>query len=145
MAHAGGFFDGFEAGSVLAPVVVAVVRGLRAGGDEEGVVGEGFAVGEEDLFRGGINVDGFTEQDFDVFLAAKDGADGGSDFGGGEGASGNLIEKRLEEVEVAFVEKGDVDVGALEGLRGDETREATAEDEDAVCGRHGGEFSFDST
>src|SRR5258707_5106536 len=40
VTHPGGFFDGFEAGSVFAPLVVAVVGGLGAGGDDEGVVGK---------------------------------------------------------------------------------------------------------
>jgi len=50
VAHAGGFFDGFKAGSVFTPVVVAVVGGLGAGGDDESVVGKGVAVGEKDFF-----------------------------------------------------------------------------------------------
>ena len=62
------------------------------------------------------------------FWLAEDGADGSGDFGGRERAGGDLIEEGLEEVEVAFVEEGDVHVGAFEGLRGDETREASAED-----------------
>jgi hypothetical protein len=45
-------------------------------------------------------------------------------------------------VEVAFVEEGDVDVGALESLCRDETRETSAKDEDAVWSWHGEDFSF---
>jgi len=139
MAHAGGFFDGFEAGGVFAPLVVAVVGGLGTGGDDEGVVGEGAAVGEEDILGGGIDVHGFAEENFDIFLAAENSADGGGDFRGGERAGGDLIEERLKEMEIAFVEEGDVDVSAFEGLRGDETREASAKDQDAVWSWHGGE------
>ena len=139
VAHAGGFFDGLEAGSVFAPVIVAVVGGLRACGDDEGVVGEGVAIGEEDFFVLGINVNSFAKEDLDVFLAAEDGADRGGDFSGREGAGGNLIEEGLKEMEIAFVEEGDVDVGAFQGLRGDETRETSAEDQDAVWRGHGGE------
>ena len=143
VAHTGGFFYRFKAWSVFTPVVVAVVGGLGAGGDDEGVVGEGVAVDEEDFFGGGIDVDGFAEENFDIFLATEDRADGSGDFGGRERASGDLVEEGLEEVEVALVEEGDVYVGALEGLRGDEAREASAEDEDAVWRGHGREFSFD--
>jgi hypothetical protein len=142
VTHLGGFFDGFEAGGIFAPVVVAVIGGLGTGGDDEGVVGKGVAVGEEDFFGGRIDVDGFAEENFDVFLMAEDSADGGGDFGGGERAGGDLVEERLEEVEVALVEKSDVQVSALEGLCGDETREASAQDEDAVWRGHGGVFSF---
>ncbi len=143
VAHAGGFFDGFEAGSVFAPVVVAVVGGLRTGSDDEGVVGEGVAVSEEDFFGDGIDVDRFAEENFDIFLATEDRADGSGDFGGRERAGGDLIEEGLEEVEVALVEEGNFDVGPFEGLRGDEAREASAQDEDSVRRWHAGEFSFD--
>jgi hypothetical protein len=121
-------------------MVVAVVRGLGAGGDDEGVVGECVAVGEEDFFYAGINVYGLAEEDFGVFLAAENGADGGGDFGGGKRAGGDLIKEGLEEVEVALVEKGDVHVGAVESLRGDEARETSTEDEHAVWRGHGEEF-----
>jgi len=69
---------------------------------------------------------------------AEDGANGGSDFSWREGAGGDLLEEVLEEVEVALVEEGDVHVGALEGLCGDQACEASAEDQDAVWRRHGG-------
>jgi hypothetical protein len=128
VTHAGGFFDGFEAGGVFAPVVVAVVGGLGTGGDDEGVIGEGVAVGEKDFFGLGIDVDRFAEKNFNILLVAEDGADGRGNFGGRERTGSYLVEERLEEVEVAFVEEGDVHVGALEGLCGDEAREASAQD-----------------
>jgi hypothetical protein len=143
VAHTSGFFDGFQAGSVFPPMVIAVVGGLGAGGDDEGVVGKCVTVGQEDFFGLWIDVNGFAEENFDIFLAAEDGADRRGDFGGRKRASGDLVEERLEEVEIALVEKGDVHVGALESLGGDQTRETSTQDEDAVWSWHGGEFSFD--
>jgi hypothetical protein len=37
-----------------------------------------------------------------------------------------LIEKRLEEVEIALVDQGDLGFGALEGAGGDEAGETAA-------------------
>jgi len=86
----------------------------------------------------GIDVHGFTEEDFDIFLVTEDGAEGGGDFSGRERAGGYLVEEWLEEVEVAFVEEGDVGVSAVEGLGGHEARETSSQDEDAMWRRHGG-------
>jgi hypothetical protein len=86
---------------------------------------------------------GFAEQNLYIFLAAEDGADGSGDFSGRERAGGDLVEEGLEKVKVALVEEGDVHVGALEGLRGDQAREASAQNQDAMGRWHEGEFSFD--
>ena len=142
VTHAGGFFDGFEAGGVFAPVVVAVVGDLGAGSDDKRVVGKGAAVGEKHFFGLGIDVDSFAEKNFNILLVAEDRTDGRGNFGGGERTGGYLVEERLEEVEVALVEEGDVHVGALKGLCGDETGEASTQDEDAVWGGHGQGRSF---
>src|SRR5208337_271727 len=54
------FLEGFEAGSGSAPGVVAVIGGLRAGGDDEGVVGIFGGVAEMDAFPGGVEIHGLT-------------------------------------------------------------------------------------
>lgn len=126
VADGGGFFDGLEAGSGFAPIVIAVVGGLRASGDDEGVVGIFGGVAENDSFVGGVEIDGFAQEDLGVFLAAEDGAQGRGDFTGRKGAGGYLIEERLEEVEIALIDEGDLRVGALQGARGDQATEAAA-------------------
>ena len=131
VADGGGFLNGFEAGSNVAPLIFAEVGGFGAGGDDEHVVGEDGAVAESDGFGDGVEVHGFAKEDFGVFLAAEDGAKRRGDFTGRERASGDLIEKRLEKMEVALVEEGDAGGCALEGLGGDESAETAAEDEDA--------------
>jgi hypothetical protein len=136
VANGGGFLNGLEAGSEGAPGVVAVVGSLRTGGDDEGVVGENAAVAKDNFPGIGIEVDGFAEKDFCVFLAAEDRAKRRSDLTGRERAGGHLIEKRLEEMEVALVDEGDGSVGVLEGLRGDKSAKTAAENENLVCAGH---------
>ena len=132
VADGGGFFESLEAGSSFAPGVIAVVGSLRAGGDDESVVGIFGGVAEMDEFLGGVDVHGFAEKDLRVFLAAENGAQGRGDFAGREGAGGDLVEERLEEMEIALIDEGDLGVGALQGARGDQAAETAAEDDDAM-------------
>ncbi len=136
VAHGGRFFDALEAGSIFAPVVVAVIRGLRTGGDEERIVGKDAAVGEGDHSGDGVEIDCFAEEHLDIFLAAEHRAEWGGDLGGGERSGGDLIEQRLEEMEVAAVEQGDLDAGIFEALRGDKASEASTKNQDAVIFGH---------
>ena len=138
VADGGGFLDGFQAGGPFAPGIVAVVGGLRASGDDEGVVVEGSAIEELDFFGGGIDVGDFAEEDLGIFLAAEDAAQGCGDFAGGERAGGYLIHKGLEQVEVAAINENDLDGGALESLHGAQAAKAAAQNNDTVRLRHGG-------
>ena len=122
----GGFFEGLEAGSSFAPGVFAVVGGLGACSDDESVVRVFSGVAEMNEFFGGVEIHGFAEKDLGVFLAAEDGAKRSGDFAGREGAGGYLIEERLEEVEVALIDEGDLGVGALQGACGNEAGETAA-------------------
>jgi len=137
VADGSGFFEGLEAGSGFAPIVIAVVGGLRAGGDDEGVVGIFGGVAEMDELFGGVDVHGFAQEDLGVFLTAEDGAQGGSDLAGRERAGGYLVEESLEEMEIALIDESDLGVGALQGARGDEAAETAAEDDDAMGVGHG--------
>ena len=137
VADGGGFFEGFEAGSGVAPIVVAVVGSLRTCGNDEGVVRKLRGVTEKDAFVNWIDVHGFAEKDLGVSLAAEDGAERSGDFAGRQRAGGDLIEERLEEVEIALVDEGDLSVGAFKGVRGDEARETAAENDDLMWVGHG--------
>ncbi len=67
-----------------------------------------FLVGEIDADRG-------LEDDATVALAAEDGADRDGDLGRAEAGHGDLIQQRLEQVVIAPVERGDLEVvGAAE-------------------------------
>ena len=136
VTYGSGFLNGFETGGEGAPSIVAVIGSLRTGGDDEGVVGEGAAVAKKNFLGRGIEIDGFAEKDFGVLLAAEDGAERRGDLAGRERAGGDLIEKRLEEMEIAFVDESDGCVGVLEGLGGDESAKTAAEDENLVCTGH---------
>jgi len=137
VANGGGFFKGFEAGSGFTPSVFAVVGGLRASGDDEGVVGKFGGVAEKDEFSGGVEIHSFAQEDLGIFLAAEDGTQGRGDFAGRERAGGDLIEERLEEMEVALINESDLGVGAFEGAGGDEAAETAAEDDDLRLSGHG--------
>src|SRR5271154_3967791 len=83
-------------------------------------------------FGGGIEIERFGEKNFDIFLAAEDGAERRSDFAGRERTGSHLIEERLEEVKIAAIKESDPRVGAFQALRGDQAAKATTNDEDAM-------------
>ena len=136
MADGGGFFDGFEAGSIGAPLVFAVVGSFGAGGDDEGVIGEDGAIEKRDVFATGSTSWASPSRTSVFFWRRRTDAKGCSNLPRRKRAGGDLIEKRLEEMEVALVDEGDFGVGALEGLRGDQAAEAAAKDKDAMLARH---------
>ena len=75
VANGGGFLNGLEAGSEGAPGVVAIVGSLRTSGDNEGIVRINAAIAKDNFFSIGIEIDGFAEKYFGVFLAAEDRAE----------------------------------------------------------------------
>src|SRR5581483_6749556 len=79
-----------------------------------------------------IDVLGLAEEDVGVLVAAEDAADRRADFAGRERAGRDLIEERLEEMEVAAVDERDVDRRMSEIARRIEPAEPAAENEDAV-------------
>ena len=48
----------------------------------------------------------------------------------GETSGGDLVEKRLEQMEVAAIDEGDANRGSAERLRGVEAAKAAADDDD---------------
>ena len=132
----GGFFEGFEAGSNFAPGVFAVVGGLGACGNDESVVRIFSGVAKMNEFFDGVEIHGFAEKDLGILLAAEDGTQRRGDFAGREGAGGHLIEERLEEMEVALIDEGDLGGGALQSACGNEAAETAAEDDDLMVIGH---------
>ena len=76
------------------------------------------------------------EQHARVGLAAQHAAQRRGDLALGEDAGGDLVEERLEQVVVGAVDEGDLDGRPSECLRRVEAAEASADDEDAMCGGH---------
>ena len=105
-ADLGGVLDGLQAGRDGFPLVVAEIVVGGAGGDDQRVVGH-FAVAQDDLAVGGVEIDDFAEQDFGVAIVLEHDPQGRGDFAGREPAGRHLVEQRLEEVEVAAVDQGD--------------------------------------
>ena len=136
VADGSGFLNSFEAGGVVAPLDPCRSRRFGTGGDDKRVVGENGAIAKGDGFRDGIEIIGLAEKDFGVFLAAKDSTKGSGNLSGRERAGGDLVEKRLEEMEVALVDECDFGVSAFEGLRGDQAAEAAAKNKDAMLPGH---------
>ena len=84
---------------------------LEAGGDDEEVVGDRIAVGEQDSLFPDVEVDHLAEND--------------------RGIRRHLVEERLEEVEVAAVDDRDLDRRLLEPAGGVEAAEPAAHDDDS--------------
>jgi hypothetical protein len=133
---AGGVVDILQSGRHALPVVVAEIGVPRAGRDDEMVVSH-FAV----LDRHGplllVDAQDLAQQDALVGRAAQDGADRLRDLRRREARGRDLVKQRLEQVIVAPIDDSDVGDGAGQSMRGTQSTEASADDDDAGAG-HGG-------
>ena len=128
-----GVLDGLEPLGVGGPVVVPEERVVCTGRHDQGVVGDRTAVRDLDLAAVDVDADCFAEDDRHVPLAGEDRAQGLRDLARGQGARGDLIQHRLEQVEVPAVEQGDRDLGVAPQVPGGvQAAEAAADDQDAV-------------
>ena len=82
LADIGGFFDCFEARCHFPPGVVSVVRRLRTRRNNQGVVFELSAIAQCKTVILGVNVGGFAEQHFCIFLFTQHAAQRRSDLSG---------------------------------------------------------------
>src|ERR1700683_3274241 len=125
-----GIVERFKAGRDAAPFLVAEVVVLNAGGQDEEIVGQ-LMLGEVDEALGAVDASDFALEDFDVALAAEDGAERTGDLIGRKEAGGDLIEHGAEEVVVALVDQGEVDRRARESAGGEEAAESASNDDHA--------------
>ena len=115
---------------MASPLVVTEVRRARAGRDDEGVIADRAAVRQPDLAPVGIEGDGLAEEDGRVLPPTKHGSERLGDLAGTKGARRDLVEKRLEEVEVAAVDDGHVDPAVRAQIAGRVyPAESTADDQ----------------
>ena len=132
-ADLGRVLDGLEAlrdGRPLRMVEVAVVR---PGRDDQRVVVDRAAVREQDLALLDIDADGLAEDDRRVPVPPEHRAQRLGDVTGRQGARGDLVEHRLEQVEVAPVDERDPDLGIdAEVARGIQAGEPAADDRHAM-------------
>jgi hypothetical protein len=110
---------------------VAEVLRLGPRREDQCVVGDR-AVREQHLARRGIEARDLGEQHPGVLLSAQNPAVGRRDVGGREAAGGHLVEQRLEHVEVAAVEHGDLDRRLPQGPRDGQAAEPAAHDDYAM-------------
>src|SRR5207249_1283675 len=103
---------GLHAGRVPAELVVAEVRLLGSGRDDQAVVADPGRLGQVyDGDRAGVEVDAGdrAQPGVRVGLVAQHVTNGRGDLAFGEDAGGDLVEQRLEQVVVGPVHDRDVD------------------------------------
>ncbi len=67
-----------------------------------------------------------------MLIAVEDRPQRVTDLAGGQGARGDLVRERLEQVEVPAIDERDLDVGALQVLGRLQAAEAPADDDDSM-------------
>jgi hypothetical protein len=79
-----------------------------------------------------IDVGGLAEEDARIPIPAQDAADGRADLAWRERSGRDLVEQRLEQVEVTAVDDGDFDRRVPQRARGIQAAEAPSKNDDAV-------------
>ena len=87
---------------------------------------------EDDFSRVDVDIPHVGLKHADVSLPLEDRSERSRDIRGREPASGNLIEKRLEQMEVPSIDEGDANRSVSERLRRVETAETAADDDDVL-------------
>ena len=106
----GGVLDRLEPGSVLRPAVIAEVREAGSRRDDQRVVARSRPPSDRThLALVGIEPDGLAEQDGRVLPLPQDRAERLGDVAGTDGAGRDLVQERLEQVEIAPIDERDVD------------------------------------
>ena len=115
------------------PFRVVEVGVVGAGRDDQRVVGDRPAVGHQDLAALRIEADRLAEDDRRVALLAQDRAQRLGDVAGRQRAGRDLVEQRLEEVEVAPVDQGQAHLRVdPEAARGVQAGEPATDDDHAM-------------
>src|SRR5882762_7626112 len=131
-----GFFDGLQARRPLPPGVIAVVRGLRSGGHNQGVVFECRAIPQNDAFCLWIDVHGLAQKYACIFLTAQDTADWSCNFSGRQRTGSHLVQQWLKKMKISPVNQGDFDRCTLQFLCRSQPAESAAENNHPVFFSH---------
>ena len=131
MAHFQRMFDRLQPRRVLAPVVIAEVVMLDAGGGDECVVGRFTAVVVDDL-PVDIHVVNRAEQRAHVRVLAQDNALLGGDVTHRQRSGGDLVEQGLEQVKITLVQQCDVVTAAPERACGEQSPEPPADNHNTM-------------
>jgi len=136
VANRRGFFDGLQARRPFPPGVVAVIRGLRSRRYNQRVVVKHAAVAQNDALGLRINVDGFTQQNLRIFLAAQNTAQRSCNFSRRERTGGHLVQQRLKKVKISAVNQRDLCRCPFQFLCRDQSAESAAKNNHPVLFRH---------
>ena len=102
---------------------------LGADREDQVVVSERLSIDEHGL-TGEVDARDFAQQNAGVLVLGEHAADGRGDLGGAQARHRHLVKERLEQVVVLAVDHGHADLLAAQLLRGDESPEACAHDDD---------------
>jgi hypothetical protein len=140
--HLGGLLEGLEPGCVGFPFGVPEVAVLRPGREDQELVRDPAVTARDPALREIDVLDG-PEVDLDVRGALELRPDRHCDVGGVEPRGRDLVQQRLEQVVIAAIDDGHVDVAVPgERLRGFQPRESAADDHDVGrTGRREDEWS----
>ena len=124
--------DGLEPGRPGLPLIVPEEAVPRADREDEPVVAldEVVAVarvGDVDPLVREVDARDLAEHDAHVLLLGEDAPDGVGDLARSEAGNRDLVQERLEQVVVEPIDEEDVDVDAVERLRGLEPAEAASD------------------
>jgi hypothetical protein len=131
-----GFRDRFQRRGRRLPFIVSKVVGGGAGRDDERVVTNFPGVSQQYLTVGQIEIGHFAEAHLGVLLAFQQVTQRGGNIGRGQAAGGDLVEQRLEQVEVSPVDQGHLDRNPFQGTRREEAAKAASDNDNAVLGIH---------
>ena len=113
----------------LGPLVVAEVAVRRTRRHDQVVVAEAKTVRKHGFLRCGKNLDDFTEKRGDVALFAEEKPGRRRNGRCGESRGRHLVEQRLKEMVVGFLDDRDVDVGISQMPGSFQAAEAAADDQ----------------
>jgi hypothetical protein len=118
------------------PLIVSKVVRDGASRDDERVVADLPTAREHYLMAGDIDIDHFAEAHLGVLLAFQQDAQRGGDVGRGKAAGGDLVEQRLEKMEVPPVDQSHLDRGPFQGTSCEEAAKAASYNDNAVLPIH---------
>ena len=129
-AHLGRVVHRFEPRRYRLPLLVTEIRVGRAGREDEIIVRDPRAFGQDDLTACRVHVHDLAQPHLCVRLLPEDSADGARDVGWREGRRGDLVEQGLKEVEVPSIDEREPDGRLPECSGAVQASEAAADDHD---------------
>ena len=134
-ANLGCFLNRLEPRCMHLPFRFAEIVVHGAGSDDEAIEWDSL-LAEQHSPAGNVKTRDFTKYDAAIMLSPEHGTQRRRNIGRRQAARGDLVQKRLEQMKVAAIDQGDVDVGATQRLRRGEPAESAADNDDLVAIGH---------